>query len=451
MKEAPRVSRKERANQVERTESVHVRIPWEEEASRAYAEHAADHPEHIPYVREALRALFEESLSNMRLYSSDTLRASFPYTHVSVAKVAKSLLHKHGHVLANRTPAGSPHQDDEKQTASERKHTTFLFGSVMKSFHGQGLTFSEEVIRQVMKRLPAALEAVRAGREPEDFEIYTLGFPTNELGHMDPSFLESARHEPFKAIGALYAESIKKEIGAEGDADKRRDVTFSGVSMGCNFAAEAADILLREQALTQARGNQQLPHLALRFYSPTGLNDSRAQIVTGFIADAVATLATRKEARNIALGEVRLMKDLKSHLGARSDAPRMVAHMDDEQARMKEDLLATITDRITRGVPIPGNLQATSITGLADATLFSSSRLQEALRRRRATIPIADENDDVKDVHPLSRNLLPRDINTRREVGVKSLHNVVLFGQYRESELKRWDIVADTLRKLANT
>ena len=42
-----------------------------------------------------------------------------------------------------------------------------------------------------MRALPAALTALENGQEPEDTEIYTLGFPTNELGTMDAPFTDA--------------------------------------------------------------------------------------------------------------------------------------------------------------------------------------------------------------------------------------------------------------------
>lgn len=445
----------ERSSIREGNEGTGVNFPWEEAAVDSYKEFSKSNPERLPYVEGAIKTFFEQELKNLDLYKSKEKQAAFPYTVIRVKEFAKALFNTYGQ-SENLSPRVPESGNDSEATDGPRIHKEFFFTTVLETHNGHGFTMVERAMHEAMQALPAALTALREGREPDDIEFYTLGFPTNELGHMSPSFADEMVKQPFESLGQLYAEFVKHEL-SEDASGPQTQVTFSGISMGCNFAAEAARTLVDEGILTQSSGatgdKKQAPHLTINAYSPTGTNESSlsyAQIGAGFIADTIAVLATNTSAREIAFAEKSFFNDLKTYLAQRKDGPKMATYMDAEQTKLKGKVVGTtgsIVQTLLRRVPFDPRLKINKITGLMDPTLFSLSRSFEAKSQKGKPVT-TQGGKEARSGQTLGAQTLGRREPQHREFGVRSSHNIPFFGLRTDSEMRRWDKVAQTLQRL---
>ena len=194
--------KKSETNIAERESGSHLldMFPWGDAGLDEYAKARADAPEKVALMKEVIYTFLDQEIKNTRIYESRG--ASFPYTVIRIKDLARALYN------VERTSVTEP--TDEVDRAPSTKHVEFVMTSVLATVHGHPFTFCEEAIHQTMRALPAALTALENGQEPEDTEIYTLGFPTNELGTMDAPFTDAMVENPFKTLGSLYGESVEK-------------------------------------------------------------------------------------------------------------------------------------------------------------------------------------------------------------------------------------------------
>ncbi|MEK7144871.1 MAG: hypothetical protein AAB794_03400 [Patescibacteria group bacterium] len=306
----PRAQNKEgKENIAEHESNPHLldMFPWGDAGLDEYAKARADAPEKVALMKEVIYTFLDQEVKNTRIYESRG--ASFPYTVIRIKDLARALYNVEQSSVAepareaNRTPS--------------IKHVEFVMTSVLATVHGHPFTFCEEAIHQTMRALPSALTALENGQEPEDTEIYTLGFPTNELGTMDAPFTDAMVENPFKTLGSLYGESVEKLALENKNQNQKMELVFTGVSMGANFAAEAATALLDKGLVTQSRESASIerPHLTLNLYTPAGLNEAalrKLQISLGFVAEGVYQLAANPVVRKIAPNEGKFLEGLKT-------------------------------------------------------------------------------------------------------------------------------------------
>lgn len=407
-------------------------FPWGDAGLDEYAKARKDSPEKIAVMKEVLYTFLDQEIKNTSIFEAQG--ASFPYTVIRVKELAKALYKAYNPTFPNRS--NESEKTHEKELS--KKHVEFVMTSVLATVHGHPFTFCEEAIRQSMRALPSALEALENGEEPEDIEIYTLGFPTNELGTMNESFTNAMVASPFKTLGSLYGETVETLALRNRQSNKKVNLTFTGFSMGANFAAEAATALIEKGLVTQSQedSSSQLPHLSLNLYIPAGLNESslrKFQIGLGFLAEGAVQMATNPVVRTIAPNEGKFLDELKGVLQQKG----ITAHMDTEEAARKNkvtSLTGSIVQQLIRGVPINPNLRANKVVGTLDPTMYSRSRNSR----------LAEQKKDYSG--SLGAHTIREDHPNQRTFGIKMSHTPPFF---RESEFKKWDKIVESIQRLS--
>lgn len=399
-------------------------FPWGDAGLHEYAKARKETPENIAAMKEVIYTFLDQEVQNTRIFESPG--ASFPYTVIRVADLARALYRaSSGEVASTNMPEG----------ALPKKHIEFVMTSALLTIHGHPFTFCEEAMHQTMRALPTALEALENGEEPEDIEVYTLGFPTNELGSMEEDFTNAMVEAPFKTLGSLYGESVETLALKNLNPDQQTELVFSGVSMGANFAAEAAVMLLDKGLVTQSREETKKPHLTLNLYTPAGMNESMfrtPQIGLGFAAEGIVQMSSNPVVKEIAPNEGKFLEKLKPVLQKQG----MYPHMDHEQVKRKNKVTSftgSIVKKLVQGVPVRPDLIANKIVGMKDPTLYS-------MKRNRA---LAEQNEDHSD--SLGAHSIRESNPNQRTFGVEMSHTIPFF---RESEFKRWDRVVEKLQAL---
>jgi len=415
-------------NIAERESGPHLlnMFPWGDAGLDEYAKARTDAPEKVALMKEVMYTFLDQEIQNTRIYESRG--ASFPYTVIRIKDLARALYN------AERTSVAEPTNEVGRASSAEAvpstKHVEFVMTSVLATVHGHPFTFCEEAIHQTMRALPAALTALENGEESEDIEIYTLGFPTNELGTMDAPFTDAMVESPFKTLGSLYGESVEKLALESKKQNQKMELVFTGVSMGANFAAEAATALLDKGLVTQSREDASIeqPHLTLNLYTPAGLNEAalrKLQISLGFVAEGVFQLAANPVVRKIAPNEGKFLEGLKTVLKKEG----IEAHMDEAQTERKNkvtSMMGSIVQKLIQGVPIDPNLVANKLVGTVDPTLYSMERNRK-LTKQKEEHPNSLGSHTIRESHP-----------NQRTFGVQMSHTIPFF---RASEFKRWDKV----------
>lgn len=393
---------------------------------RQYVDAHGANEHQLETIREAIEIIFEHSLRNVREYTWSKQDVRFPHTYVNLREVARDIFARKGGVT----------REINLSVENRKVEHDFIFSSLgIRRLRGNPFEWAEFSVHEMLKRLPAALKDLREGREPPDYQISTLGYPTNEFGRVTPDFqsqLEETGLAPFRDI---YAEFMKHE-GLVHDNTKPMSVTFNGISLGASVATEVAKQLVDDGTVTQEHGNHERPHLVVVMYVPAGvrsMNDwmlRQAQMILGFAGEVLyhaklnPTFKTGGSAGETAVPDIRAA--LASHLTLRMDA---------EQAELKDKAMRAAMRAILRGVEIPEGLKVSKITGVYDPTMYSDVR-RRALNERTDSHP----ND-------LSRNMLPRSDENQREFAVRMPH---LISFYRESEFKRFDAAAKAIDEISD-
>ena len=128
----------------------------------------------------------------------------------------------------------------------------------------------------------------------------------------------------------------------------------------------------------------------------------------------------------------------------------MATYMDAEQTKLKGKVVGTtgsIVQPLLRRVPFHPRLKINKITGLMDPTLFSLSRSFEAKSQKGKPVT-TQGGKEARSGQTLGAQTLGRREPQHREFGVRSSHNIPFFGLRTDSEMRRWDKVAQTLQRL---
>lgn len=336
--------------------------------------------ESVETVKHLFETLTEQGIRNSAVFEAKEVGASFPWTVVRVGDVARELQRASGKILAvERLP-----QEAEPNNADKKAKKEFVFGTFLNPQNGNQFCFFEEVMHQVVARLPRALEALSEGREPESDELYVLGSPSNEYGSVSKEFVEAMRGDhAFEQFGKAYAVFVDSVLSADKENIKT-DVLFSGLSMGGSLAAETAAQVLKDGTATQSqdeRGSK--PFLNVRLDVPTGPSDlstsrKRWQLPAGFAIDGLYNLLTNPYARTATFREKPFMDKVDTRM-AEQGIPK---NMDKEQETLKKEAISEIIGNLRDGVPLPPEVRSTEVVGMYDPTMFSTSALERAKTQR---------------------------------------------------------------------
>jgi len=394
-------------------------------------------PVSIETIKDILYTFIEQAIENTRIYSSEDLAVSFPYTTIRLLELSEELFSHHKAI---------PEQQERDVNDNGDKSVEFIFGSFVNTSNGHEFTFFEEAMHQLIKKLPRFLEEIDKGENPDDDSVYVLGSPTNELGTMSTQFLESMKGgNTFKQFGALYAEFIDAQLPKDEQERENLHLYLYGISMGSSFATQTAEHLLNEGKITQSHEiskERHIPFTQVRADTLPGASDSsikKWQIPLGFVADNPFTMLTNAYTRVASIKEVAAMIEINKVLAERG----IVENMTPEQKKMKEEAILGrgllsgedgIINDLRKGVPIDDNLKLTEVRAVYDPLQYSGSFRREVKQQR--------ENHKGS----LGENMVSKSEN-RRVVGIDQAHTFVFF---RENELKRIEKAAAALEKLKN-
>ncbi len=408
-------------------------LPWGINGVEKYEQHSKNNPEKVEAVKQIFETVFELEVKRLAMFESEMKRGvSFPLTSINLRELAEAIYTKQGRTVGNLS--GEP----------KKKQVEFLFGSILGTTDASPFDFFEEPFSQMVKRLPNALKDLEVDREPEDFTVYTLSSPIHELGTMSPEFLAQMKKDPYRTLGDLYAESVERLVLADTKENQPLSVNFTGISMGASLSGRAAENLLVRGLVTQEKEEKNKPQLSLTAYEPAGRNESPLgilQVPLGFIAETGYQLATNPDLKKIEDGRAKFAKNLREVMAARG----VHAHMDDEQAQYKKEIVGPggrdfpmgklVRDLVT-GVPMGENVKSNEIVGRRDPTLYSPLRHLQALAKDRQPAS-------------LGSSITSRTHKNRRVFGgVKMSHSIP---SYRESVLRRMDRAAEEMLRLRKT
>ncbi len=373
------------------------------------------------FLRQAIRS---SSMYNQAENGESV--ASFPWNVVSLAQLAKEIFTAYGgNIVASKA--------DVTDLTHQSSKRTFMMVSTVSTKDGHQFDFVENVVHELMKRLPRALEHLAAGREPEDLIVYTLGNPANEQGKVSASFQNNVQADPFGAYGKLYAafieEQLKQDAAFEGA--RRKDIEVYGTSMGASFAAATAAELLRNGIAEQSGNRGNKPQLHVKLIAPVAINQSAlhaVQVIVGYLIDGV--LEQFKA----------VVRTNNKHIPAFNDAVKSTTgfrpQMDPEQAKRKNLVIRDVIWGLMKGREIDPTLRTNIVTGTADLTMTTPGFALQAAKQQK------------KSPDSLGAYTVPvQGASASRQFAIKMMHVPPFM---RENELKRWQEVAryiETMQK----
>jgi hypothetical protein len=415
--------------------SRRITFPHGEAALKLYEKEYGSDPKELKEVRDIFEAFFNQEVANIKVYNSEKFGAAFPYTRIDMSNFAKALYEKYTGAKAEiklSENGGAIAEGEQKRIDRE-----FIFGSFLALTNGNPFTFVEEAMHQCVERLPAALEKLKNGEEPDAFEIFTLGSPTNEFGTMSAEFFENFKKEPIAELGNIYSEFIQKNGIKKDNPDDKLNLELFGISMGGGMAAITGEKLLETNDFTQDREQsikEKLSHVVIRSEVPVSLGRSKIkpfQIPVGFITDSIVGLVNNPYGRTVAFAEPNFMKQLNVVLAEQG----IHKNMTKDQEKMKSASIHTLMLALGKGLTLKPETKVNEIYGLKDLTTYTPSLAKEAKEQMESHSGALGQNL----VHPQREN--------SRVFAVKQSHVRPFF---RPRELKRIRKAAMELDSLEN-
>ena len=387
-------------------------------------------------VKDILYSFLQKGIDNTRIHKSEKHEASFPYTSVNTAEIAKALYRAYsGHEIGELKPSG-------KNGESGKKRLEFLFGSFQLVSHGNQFTFTEEILHQIFKNLPSALERIENGEEPDSSEVCVLGSPTTITGSISQKFVDECKGHAFESYGDMYAELIKSKVDKENDVGKggNTNIMLYGISMGASLAGQTAKRILEDGVVTQSReedGGEKKPFMQIRIDTAPGHRNkpdlwSKVKLFGGFAAQTAYTLATDPYTRDVIFKNGKYMDQVNAVL---SEKGLTKSNLGSEQLAMKKKVISLVEHELAQGVPWPDGVKATEVVGLQDALTYDPKLNEEAYRQR-------EENPDSLGTHSV-KDQGSEDIRVR---SAKMTH-AIPFTQ-RENEIGRMYKAVSSLGEL---
>lgn len=321
---------------------------------------------------------FHDTLHNIDVFESNG--ATMPYTVVNATEIARRIHEQ----LPEVTPEQRAQAGKLPATGREPQHKQYIIEpSFYQTFSGGPFTFTEFALDEYYKSVFGALQALRRGDEPDTVEIYTLGAPTNYLGHVSPEWAERfQKGNAFEMLGELYAEFIAEHLPQDEEERKRTHLVLQGHSASSSYALETGRQLLERHLVTQNRGMDKqpdeidLPQLQLLLDNTAGMNETYGAkgmaMKAGFAADVAIMTLTRFGLVRVAAGEKGFMEKVVEHPAVK--AKGLKTYTDPEQTEMKKEIIETLKERITRGEPFAENVKANVRYSTNDMTIHNRDK-----------------------------------------------------------------------------
>ena len=417
--------------------SRQMKFPYSEGAIKLYEKEYGDNPEEIKRVRDIFDAFFNEEISNIKLYESERYGAAFPYTSIDIGSFAKILYEQYAGRKAEITSSREKIDGEKNHEKEPRKiDREFVFPGAPFSRNDAGpFHYVEEAMHQCVQRLPTALKNLQDGKEPDEFEIFTFGLPTNELGSMSPDFFEKLKKEPIVELGNILAEFIEKNGIAKENPDDKLNIELFGISMGAGLAAITGEKLLETGMFTQDDKQfleDGLPRIKIRaqsFVSGSRSKIKKSQIPLGFAADVIATLMSNSYVHTMKSIEPKFIKQMYAILAERG----ILENKSEDQKKMKNESMRAMISALGKGLILKPETNINEIYGLKDMTTYTSSLSNEAKKQKESYAGF------------LGQNLVKPRRENSRVFAVDTMHMPPFF---RLNELKRIRRAANELDNL---
>ena len=441
-KRAPTRVEKTAAVETAETAPNVITLPHADAAITLYKEYLAGQSakaeraqEDAAELQEVFNTYVEQALARTEVYESKELGVSFPSSSVNIAELAKALYKKKTGEDSEINEARMP-----RETLAQKK---FVFGSALGPADGDPFMFAEETMHEIVTRLPQALKDLQEGREPEPFEVYTAGMPTNTLGHISPEFLAQIQADPVDAMSDMYAEFMQSKLPETNTtpSDVQQIVQIYGISMGAGFSARAGEKLLERGQATQDFKQAQtkhLPYLQIKAMVPVSLSesDTKRQIYPGFVADGAYNMFTNPAVKKIGAGIPAFQKAASSALAKKN----IHEQMENGEKERKSEALKKIIFNLHHEISLNPDTKITTVSGLYDLTSYTSECNLRAIDHREST-----------DGSSLGRALVSNttgEHTNRRDFSAEMGHTIPFF---RESEFRRMEATAKSMQNLRNT
>ncbi|MBI3341619.1 hypothetical protein HY024_00690 [Candidatus Curtissbacteria bacterium] len=294
----------------EATKAGPIPLPHAQGAVELFARKHPENQEVALAVKELLWEFYQEELNNSAMYKTEDGQASLPYTSINVTDLARKLYNAYG---ANPKPEQKTETQPKAEEATDesqanprkpRIHTYFTFGSFLNPKGDAQFTFPEYAMHEYMKKLPAVLRQLENGEVPDNFVLYTVGYPTSMFGEISKEGVDEIEKDPYGKSAEWYEDFVKSHL----EPNTGR-VHFWGESMGGHFATATAEKLIDEKILTQNATNcrtqknpEGVPYLTIIVDAPemhekwTGFKRS-IRTNLGFALDGAMALSSRPDMR----------------------------------------------------------------------------------------------------------------------------------------------------------
>jgi hypothetical protein len=428
-------SKKPDINTIENIEKTGELIfPHGEFGIKEYEKEYGNNPEEINKVRDIFNTFLSQEISNVQIYNSQKYGVSFPYTSININNFSKEIYEKY----TGKKPSIKILEDiSNKSDGKKNISYEYIFpGAPLNAdlvdngpFH-----FAGESMHQCIGKLPAALEKIKNGEEPDNFEIFMLGTPTNEYGTMSTEFLEKFEKNPTSVMSEVFAEFIEKNNTEKNSENNNLSTELYGVSWGGGLSALTGEKLLESDTYTQNQEEKNDKELIIiRAQNPVSLSRSKIKGLKIWLGSPLNDLVSGdKYGPTMGKENPKFMEQIRSLLKERG----IITNISEEQQKMKKKAMLDIILAFRKEVKLKPETKVNEIYGLNDLSTKTSSLNNEV------------EEQIKSHGGSLGQNIaIPRRENSR-VFGVNSFHEIPWF---RKNELKRIHKAVEVINNLENT
>lgn len=183
-------------------------------------------PEIRDEVQHILESIDRQGLENLALVDIEEFNGlRIPITRINVNSV-----------VGENYPSLKGGAEDDPQKA--KKEVFFIFRGFAPSPAGHPFTSWPTIYDRVISSMPKIAHAVKAGEQPPEIDIYSLGSPIGLGGKVSKDWPASVRRIGYAAHGKAYAGLIKGLVDGNKDDSAHTRITFNGVSAGATVAEQ---------------------------------------------------------------------------------------------------------------------------------------------------------------------------------------------------------------------
>lgn len=409
-----------------------ITFPHAEYGLKLYEKEYGNNPEEIKRVKEIFDTFLNQEIENIKIYNSEKFGVSLPYTSINAGDFAKKFYEKYtGEKAEIKTPKESLVVEGNKKHISNE----YMFPGAplnMELLDNGPFHYVGESMRQCIEKLPAALEKIKNGEEPDEFEVFTMGTPINELGKMSPGFLEIFKKNPTGVMSEVFAEFIKKNSETKYNMGKL-DIELFGISWGGGVASIAGEKLLETGEFTQDSEESEekgIPKIAIKAQNPVSLSRSKIKGPQIWFGSPLNDPVSGDQyGPTMGKENPEFAKQINKILEKRG----IYANKSEEQQKMKKKAMLDIILSFRKGLKLKPETKITEIYGLHDLTTKTSSLTKEVKEQMKS--------------HPdsLGQNLAKPQRENSRVFGADMFHE---FPWFRETELRKIKKAAEKLEEL---